>query len=38
MAAWKLAYKMGWATEADLDIAVTKGQITADQKAQILAG
>jgi hypothetical protein len=38
MAAWKLAYKMGWATKADLDIAVTKGQITQAQEDQILAG
>jgi len=36
--AWKLAYKMGWATEADLNEAVTKGLITAEEKAQIITG
>ncbi|MEN6349346.1 MAG: XkdX family protein [Syntrophomonas sp.] len=37
MNAWKLAYKFGWATEADLDAAVTQGQITAEEKVQIMA-
>ncbi|HWP96396.1 MAG TPA: XkdX family protein [Syntrophomonadaceae bacterium] len=34
---WTNAYKLGWATEAMLEQAVTKGQITVDQKAQIIA-
>lgn len=38
MAFWTIAYKLGWAQEADLDKAVTLGLITADQKTIILAG
>lgn len=34
---WKLAYEIGWANEANLEDAVTKGQITAEQKAEIMA-
>jgi hypothetical protein len=37
MAFWQMAYKLGWATEADLDRAVSRGLITAEQKASIIA-
>jgi hypothetical protein len=35
---WQLAFKFGWATEADLDEAINIGKLTADEKTQILAG
>ncbi len=33
---WRIAYKMGWAIDTDLDIAVSKGQITEEEKQQII--
>jgi hypothetical protein len=36
MVFWMLAYRFGWATEADLVAAVARGLLTAAQKDQIL--
>lgn len=35
---WAMAYRLGWAKEADLEKAVTLGLITAEQKTIIVEG
>lgn len=38
MSFWQIAYKLGWATEADLTRAVELGIITEEEKQQIIVG